>query len=69
MGAIVSVIPIVLLFVLMLGLKVSSWKSAFATMGVTAILALFAAPALGILPDYVAGQPISAVVSWSVFDV
>ena len=68
MGAIVSVIPIVLLFVLMLGLKVSSWKSAFATMGVTAILALFAAPALGILPDYVASQPISAVVSWSVFE-
>lgn len=68
MGAIVSLMPIVLLFVLMLGFKVSSWKSAFATMGVTAILALFAAPALGILPEGLRGEPVSAVVAWSFFE-
>ena len=51
MAAIISVIPIILLFVLMMGLKMSGWKSALITLVVTIVLALFAAPALGIVPD------------------
>ena len=51
MAALISVIPIVLLFVLMMGLKMSGWKSALITLVVTILLALFAAPALGIVPE------------------
>ena len=40
MAAIVSVIPIILLFVLMMGLKMSGWKSALITLVVTILLAV-----------------------------
>ena len=49
MAAIISVIPIILLFTLMMGFKMSGYKSAIITLIVTILLALFAAPALGII--------------------
>ena len=68
MAALVSVIPIVLLFVLMMGLKVSGWKSALFTLIITILLALFAAPALGILPEKYAGASIYGIMLWSVVE-
>lgn len=50
MSAIIAIIPIVLLFVLMLGLKMAGHKSAFITLLVTITLALFVAPAMGFVP-------------------
>ena len=51
MSALVSAIPILLLIVLMMGFKVSGYKSAIITLIVTIVLALFAAPSLGIVPE------------------
>ena len=51
MAAIVSVIPIILLFVLMMGLKMAGWKSALITLVVTILLAIIVAPSMGIIPD------------------
>ena len=45
----VSILPILLLFVLMLAFKMPGHKSALVTLVVTVLLALFAAPALGVL--------------------
>lgn len=50
MSAIIAIIPIVLLFVLMLGLKMAGHKSAFLTLLVAIALALFVAPAMGFVP-------------------
>ena len=68
MAALISVIPIVLLFVLMMGLKVSGWKSALITLIVTILLALFAAPAMGIVPEKYAGASIYGITLWSVVE-
>jgi len=68
MAALVSVIPIVLLFVLMMGFKVPGWKSALVTLIVTILLALFAAPALGIIPEKYAEASIYGVTFWSVIE-
>lgn len=65
MSALVSVIPIVLLFVLMLGFKMAGHKSAFITLVVTILLALFVAPTMGMLPEKFAGSSIYGVVWWS----
>ena len=46
MSAFIAIIPIVLLFVLMLGLKISGHKSAFITLLVTIAIALFIAHAM-----------------------
>lgn len=43
MNAIIAIIPIVLLFVLMLGIKMAGHKSALITLLVTIALALFVA--------------------------
>ena len=51
MTALVSVIPILLLIVLMMGFKVSGYRSAIVTLIVTVLLALFAVPAMGIIPE------------------
>ena len=51
MTALISVIPILLLIVLMMGFKVSGYKSAIITLVVTIFLALFAVPAMGIIPE------------------
>ena len=50
MNAIIAIIPIVLLFVLMLGIKMAGHKSALITLLVTIALALFVAPAMGFVP-------------------
>ena len=68
MAAIVSVIPIVLLFILMMGLKVSGWKSALITLVVTVLLAMFAAPALDIVPEKYADVSIYGITFWSIVE-
>lgn len=68
MTALVSAIPIVLLIVLMMGFKVSGYKSAIVTLVVTILLALFAAPAMGIIPEKYADVSISGITLWSVIE-
>ena len=68
MTALVSVIPILLLIILMMGFKVSGYKSAIITLVVTIILALFAAPAMGIIPEKYAGLSIYGITLWSVIE-
>ena len=68
MAALISVIPIALLFILMMGLKMSGWKSALITLVVTILLAVFAAPALGIVPEKYAGVSIYGITLWSVLE-
>ncbi len=68
MSALVSVIPIVLLIVLMMGFKVSGYKSAVVTLVVTILLALFAVPALGIMPEKFADVSIYGITLWSVIE-
>ena len=68
MSALVSAIPILLLIVLMMGFKVSGYKSAIITLIVTIVLALFAAPSLGIVPEKYAQAGIVGVTLWSVVE-
>ena len=68
MSAILSVIPVILLFVLMLGLKLAGHKSAVITLCVTIILALVAVPQLGMLPDAFKASGIFEVVGWSIVE-
>ena len=68
MSALVSVIPIVLLIVLMMGFKVSGYKSAIITLVVTILLALFVAPALNIIPEKYANASIYGITLWSVIE-
>lgn len=65
MTALVCIIPIVLLFVLMLGFKVPSHWSALITLAATALLAIFCAPAMGIVPENLLPHAITGVVWWS----
>ncbi len=50
-SVIVAVVPILLLFVLMLGFKMAGHQSALISLAVTVALALFAAPSLGFAPE------------------
>ena len=68
MSALVSAIPILLLIVLMMGFKVSGYKSTIITLIVTVVLALFAAPALGIVPEKYAQASIVGITLWSVVE-
>ena len=68
MTAIISAIPILLLIVLMMGFKVSGYRSAVVTLAVTVILALFAVPAMGIMPGKYAEASIYGVTLWSVVE-
>ena len=68
MTALISVIPILLLIVLMMGFKVSGYKSAVVTLIVTILLALFAVPAMGILPEKYADASIFGITIWSVVE-
>jgi lactate permease len=52
----------------MMGLKMSGWKSALITLGVTIVLALFVAPALGIIPEKYAGTSVVGITIWSVVE-
>lgn len=51
MNVFLSILPILLLFVLMLGIKMAGHKSAFITLVATLLVAVFAAPALGFAPE------------------
>ena len=51
MNALISILPVALLFVLMLGFKVSGYKSALITLATTAALTLWTAPSMGIIPE------------------
>ena len=51
MNILLSVFPILLLFVLMLGVKMAGHKSAFLTLVATLLIAWLAAPALGFAPE------------------
>ena len=66
MSALISIVPILLLFVLMLGLKMAGHKSAFVTLIATILLALTAAPALDMMPHHPGSA--AAVVGWSVVE-
>ncbi len=68
MTALISVIPILLLIVLMMGFKVSGYKSAMITLAVTILLALFAVPAMGIVPEKYAEVSIYGITLWSVVE-
>ena len=68
MSALVSVIPILLLIVLMMGFKVSGYKSAVITLAVTIVLALFAVPSMGIVPEKYAEVSIYGITLWSVVE-
>ena len=65
MTALISVIPIVLLIVLMMGFKV---RSAIVTLVVTILLALFAVPNMGIVPEKFAETSIYGITLWSVVE-
>lgn len=64
MSVLVSIIPILLLFVLMLGFKMAGHKSALITLIVTVLLALFAAPYLEMAPERFREASIYGVVWW-----
>ena len=66
MSALISIVPILLLFVLMLGLKMAGHKSAFVTLIATILLALTAAPALDMMPHHPGSTAV--VVGWSVVE-
>ena len=65
MTALISVIPILLLIVLMMGFKVSGYKSALTTLAVTIVLALFVVPKMGIMPEKYAELSIYSITLWS----
>ncbi|MBR6121547.1 MAG: L-lactate permease [Prevotella sp.] len=68
MTALVSAIPILLLIVLMMGFKQSGYKSAMITLAVTILLALFAVPQMGIVPEKYACVSIYGITLWSVVE-
>ncbi len=68
MSALVSVIPIVLLIILMMGFKVSGFKSSVITLIVTILLALFIAPLLEIVPEKYDGLSIYGITFWSLIE-
>ena len=68
MSALVSAIPILLLIILMMGFKVSGYKSAVVTLIVTIVLALVAVPVLGIVPEKYAQSSILGITIWSVIE-
>ena len=68
MTAIISVIPILLLIVLMMGFKVSGYRSAVVTLIITVALALFAVPSMDIMPEKFAEASVFEVTLWSVIE-
>ena len=68
MASVVSITPIVLLFVLMLGFKMAGHKSALLTLVVTVLLALFAASPLGMIAPEHAEDSVIALTGWAVLE-
>ena len=65
MAALISIVPILLLFVLMLGFKMAGHLSAFLTLVVTVLLALWVAPAMDMLPARFADVSVYGLVWWA----
>lgn len=65
MQYIVALAPIVTLFVLMLGFRLSGHVSALLTLALTIVLALFVAPEVGMIPQEYAADSIFSLVGWS----
>ncbi len=68
MSALIAIIPILLLFALMLGFKVPSHLSAFITLLVTVVLAIFVAPAMDMIPESEAGYPAAGIAGWAIVE-
>ena len=68
MASVVSIIPIVLLFILMLGFKMAGHKSALLTLVITVLLALFAASPLGMIAPEHAEDSVIALTGWAVVE-
>ena len=68
MASIVSIIPIVLLFIPMLGFKMAGHKSALLTLVITVLLALFAASPLGMIAPEHAEDSVIAPTGWAVVE-
>ena len=68
MSALISVIPILLLIVLMMGFKVSGYRSAITTLIVTILLSLFAVPAMSIIPEKYVDTSILGITLWSIVE-
>ena len=68
MSSLIAIVPILLLFVLMLAFKMPGYKSAFITLITTVVLALFVAPAMGMVPEAFASESIWGVVGWSLVE-
>ena len=68
MASIISIVPIVLLFVLMLGFKMAGHKSALVTLIVTVLLSLFVASPLGMIAPAHAEDSIIALTGWAVVE-
>lgn len=66
MSAIISITPIILLFVLMLCLKMSGHKSAVVTLAATVLLALLATSPLGMIPEAYGSANLLALTGWAV---
>lgn len=66
MSAIISITPIILLFVLMLCLKMSGHKSAVVTLVATVLLALLATSPLGMIPEAYGSANLLALTGWAV---
>lgn len=63
--ALISIIPVILLFVLMLGFKMPGHKSAVITLIVTMLLALLAIPQMNMMPESLKDANVLGVVGWS----
>ena len=68
MSYLVSTLPIILLIVLMLGVRLSGYKSALLTMVFAILLSIYAAKPLGIIPDAYARASIGELLLWSTLE-
>lgn len=65
MTALIAIIPVLLLFILMLGFKVAGYKSALITLIATAAIALWIAPEMGMVPEKYDSASVYNLVWWS----
>ncbi len=68
MALIISIIPILLLFVLMMGFKMPGFKSALITIVVTVLLGILVVPSLGMLPEKLAGESVAGIALWALVE-
>lgn len=68
MDVLISLTPVLLLFILMLGFKVPSYMSAFLTLLATVALAWMGVPAMGIAPFAYTGEPMGSIVGFAIIE-